>query len=136
MKVEPAWSQVATTKGVANTLDRKPDYSKDHMTRLVEPTTVDLRAARTDHKPLPLMSRINNSLGLTSVNNPTSDNRAQENRTKNKYSPSDIPRLREQWFDKTSDLTGPIPLELPPFREVNHWIRLMDENIRYNYHMP
>ena len=65
-----------------------------------------------------------------------SDNRAQENRTKNRYSPSDIPRLREQWFEKTSDLTGPIPLELPPFREVNHRIPLMDENIWYNYHMP
>jgi hypothetical protein len=55
---------------------------------------------------------------------------------KGKYSPSDIPTLREQWFEKYSDLLGPIPMELPPFREVNHRIPLMDDNLRYNYHLP
>jgi hypothetical protein len=53
-----------------------------------------------------------------------------------KYSPSDISALREQWFERCSDLLGPIPLELPPFREVNHRIPLIDENLRYNYHLP
>ena len=52
------------------------------------------------------------------------------------YSVSDIPALREQWFEECSDLLGPIPMELPPFREVNHRIPLMDENMRYNYHLP
>jgi hypothetical protein len=55
---------------------------------------------------------------------------------KGKYSPLDIPALHEQWFKKYSDLLGPIPLELPPFREVNHRILLMDDNLRYNYHLP
>jgi hypothetical protein len=53
-----------------------------------------------------------------------------------RYSPADIPRLREHWFKEYSDLLGPIPLELPPFREVNHHIPLIDENLRYNYHLP
>ena len=53
-----------------------------------------------------------------------------------RYSPADIPRLREHWFEEYSDLLGPIPLELPLFREVNHHIPLIDENLRYNYHLP
>src|ERR1700757_772306 len=32
-------------------------------------------------------------------------------------------------------LTG-VPPRLPPFREVNHKIPLIDENKRYNYHLP
>lgn len=50
--------------------------------------------------------------------------------------PEDIPRLRDQWIAEYSDLLGPIPLQLPPLREVNHTIPLIDENKRYNYHMP
>jgi hypothetical protein len=53
-----------------------------------------------------------------------------------KYSPADIPRLREHWFEEYNDLLRPIPLELPPYREVNHHIPLIDENLRYNYHLP
>jgi hypothetical protein len=53
-----------------------------------------------------------------------------------KYSPSDISALCKQWFERCSDLLGPILLELPPFREVNHRILLIDENLRYNYHLP
>src|ERR1700736_2530345 len=49
---------------------------------------------------------------------------------------ADIPRLREQWFEEYSDLLGPIPLVLPPWREINHHILLMDDSIRYNYHLP
>ena len=55
---------------------------------------------------------------------------------KPKLSGLDIPRLREQWLDRYSDILGPIPLELPPLREVNHHIPLIDEDIRYNYHLP
>ena len=53
-----------------------------------------------------------------------------------RYSQVDIPRLREHWFEEYSDLLGPIPLELPPWQEVNHHIPLIDENLRYNYHLP
>jgi hypothetical protein len=52
------------------------------------------------------------------------------------YTPTDIPQLRENWFEEYADLLGPIPLVLPPFREVNHHIPLIDDNIRYNYHLP
>ena len=38
----------------------------------------------------------------------------------------DIPWLRIAWDEKLADLVGGIPLELPPFREVNHVINLID----------
>ncbi|KAL1940906.1 hypothetical protein VTO73DRAFT_7542 [Trametes versicolor] len=50
--------------------------------------------------------------------------------------PEVIPFLREQWFKRVDDLVGPIPLELPPMREINHRIPLIDEERRYNYHHP
>jgi len=52
------------------------------------------------------------------------------------YILSNIPNLREQWFDRNSDLLGPIPLELPPFRKINHRISLIDDEARHNYYMP
>jgi hypothetical protein len=42
----------------------------------------------------------------------------------------------EQTVMPIIDTLGPILLELPPFREVNHRIPLIDENLRYNYHLP
>ncbi|KAJ7429996.1 hypothetical protein B0H11DRAFT_2264476 [Mycena galericulata] len=44
--------------------------------------------------------------------------------------------LRAKWFEACSDLMGPIPLHLPPFREINHEINLIDEDLVYGYHMP
>jgi hypothetical protein len=44
-----------------------------------------------------------------------------------KLTREDIPMLRERWKERIADLTGPIPLELPPLREVNHRIPLIDE---------
>jgi hypothetical protein len=41
----------------------------------------------------------------------------------------DIPRLRECWLKEISDITGPIPLRLPPLREVNHRITLVDPSL-------
>jgi hypothetical protein len=41
----------------------------------------------------------------------------------------DIPRLRERWLKEISDITGPIPLRLPPLREVNHRITLVDPSL-------
>src|SRR5258706_15955964 len=37
----------------------------------------------------------------------------------------DIPRLRDRWLEEIRDITGPIPLTLPPFHEVNHCIPLI-----------
>ena len=46
-----------------------------------------------------------------------------------------IPRLRARWLEEISDITGPIPLVLPPFREVNHCIPLIDpsKQIKHRY---
>jgi hypothetical protein len=46
----------------------------------------------------------------------------------------DIPRLREEWMAKTADLTGPIPLRLPPLREINHSINLIDDKLVIRHH--
>ena len=46
----------------------------------------------------------------------------------NKYTCSDIPQLREELTEKYSDLLGPLPLKLPPFREVSHKIPLINES--------
>jgi hypothetical protein len=58
------------------------------------------------------------------------------NRHSGSLTPADYPRLREQWLKKFSDLFGEVPLELPPFREVNHKINLVDDHKRINYHLP
>ncbi|KAJ7442575.1 hypothetical protein B0H11DRAFT_2251478 [Mycena galericulata] len=44
--------------------------------------------------------------------------------------------LRAKWFEACADLMGPIPATLPPFREINHEINLVDEELTYGYHMP
>ncbi|KAE8236311.1 hypothetical protein A4X13_0g9190, partial [Tilletia indica] len=41
-----------------------------------------------------------------------------------------IEGLRNDWFKKTQDLWGPRPAKLPPFREINHAIPLVDEDYR------
>jgi hypothetical protein len=61
---------------------------------------------------------------------------------KGKVSPSqgisedDYPRLHQQWKDKYTDILGGTKEELPPWREVNHEIHLIDKNKRYTYHLP
>ena len=52
------------------------------------------------------------------------------------FTEEDIPQLREQWFQKYSDVLGGAPSELPPLWEVNHRIPLIDEGKRYTYHVP
>ena len=48
----------------------------------------------------------------------------------------DFPRLRAQWVEKYADVFGDIPLELPPMREINHMIPLIDEHKVIKYHLP
>ncbi|KIJ53903.1 hypothetical protein M422DRAFT_92930, partial [Sphaerobolus stellatus SS14] len=48
----------------------------------------------------------------------------------------DFSCLHSQWKEKYSDLFGDIPLELPPMREVNHRIKLIDPDKRFNYCLP
>jgi hypothetical protein len=110
-----------------------------------EHPVVGMRANRNVRGDIPQRKTNNNDVGSRPTGrNPTNKNVAFDivdklvdgMESKGKYSPSDIPRLREHWFEEYSDLLGPIPLKLPPWREVNHHIPLIDENLRYNYHLP
>ena len=47
----------------------------------------------------------------------------------------DIPRLRQKWRDRCEDMFT-IPPTLPPFREINHEIKLIEEGKKFRYHMP
>ncbi|MGH7240349.1 MAG: reverse transcriptase family protein, partial [Candidatus Saccharimonadales bacterium] len=40
-----------------------------------------------------------------------------------------VESLPEQCMEKVSDLTGPIPPELPPLREVNHRLNFIDDEV-------
>ena len=51
-------------------------------------------------------------------------------------SKADIPRLREKWRKECEDIMKGAPERLPPMREVNHRIPIVDENKRYKYHLP
>jgi hypothetical protein len=44
--------------------------------------------------------------------------------------------LRAGWLEKASDILTGVPERLLPFREINHKIPLIDENKKYNYHLP
>ena len=46
---------------------------------------------------------------------------------------ADFPRLRKEWLDEYKELTGPIPQVLPPFREINHEIHLIDPDKTYPF---
>jgi hypothetical protein len=46
-----------------------------------------------------------------------------------------LPDLRKAWLDSATDILTGAPNHLPPLREVNHKIPLIDEDKRYNYHL-
>ncbi|KAL7278559.1 hypothetical protein ACG7TL_007558 [Trametes sanguinea] len=48
----------------------------------------------------------------------------------------ELQKLRDKWYAKTEDIMRPPPETLPPFREVNHRIPLIDEQKKYRYHLP
>lgn len=48
----------------------------------------------------------------------------------------DIDVMRRRLKHEFADLFQPVPPELPPFRDINHSIPLIDDNKRYNYHLP
>ena len=47
-----------------------------------------------------------------------------------------LPDLHKKWVESAADILTGAPPHLPPFREVNHKIPLIDEQKRYNYHLP
>jgi len=50
-----------------------------------------------------------------------------------KPSVEDVTRLRQQWYNKFVDILEGTKEELPPLREVNHEINLMDPNKKYTF---
>ena len=44
--------------------------------------------------------------------------------------------LRQKWIEEFSTMFGPPPAELPPLREVNHTIPLIDPNAQYSSRPP
>lgn len=47
-----------------------------------------------------------------------------------------FPRLRARWLEKYQDILSGVPERLPPLREINHRIELIDESMKYHYHLP
>ena len=47
-----------------------------------------------------------------------------------------LPELRERWIDKISDLVRGVPPKLPPWRLINHQIKLINPDKQINYHLP
>ena len=50
-----------------------------------------------------------------------------------KPSVEDVTRLRQQWYNEFVDILEGTKEELPPLREVNHEINLMDPNKKYTF---
>ncbi|KAF8231908.1 hypothetical protein L208DRAFT_1225167, partial [Tricholoma matsutake] len=55
---------------------------------------------------------------------------------KGPLSKKDLPRLREEWKQSCQDILNGVPDKLPPLRDVNHHIPLVDEKKKYNYYLP
>ena len=47
-----------------------------------------------------------------------------------------LQKLRDKWFEENSDIMQSPPDGLPPWREVNHSIPLIDPGKQYNYRKP
>ena len=54
----------------------------------------------------------------------------------NEYTHSDIPQLQEEIAEKYSELLGPLPLKLPPFREVSNEIPLINKSKQLKHRLP
>ena len=52
------------------------------------------------------------------------------------YTLEDISQLCEEIAELFSDLLGPLPLELPPLREILHEIPLIDESKQLKHRLP
>ena len=51
-------------------------------------------------------------------------------------SKEELPDLRKKWVESAMDILTGAPPHLPPLREVNHKIPLIDESKQYNYYLP
>jgi hypothetical protein len=48
----------------------------------------------------------------------------------------DIPRLRQQWYERFKDILQETPEQLSPLRNINHEINLVDPDKRYTHWLP
>jgi hypothetical protein len=131
-RVEPTMSQFKISGDVLNN-KTVPTISPDDLRaveKLIKRPTIGFRANRNISESIRLAQK-----NINPKTRPRVEARSLAN-SKDPYVPSNIPKLQEQWFDRNSDLLGPIPLELPPFREINHRISLIDDDARHNYYMP
>ena len=71
--------------------------------------------------------------GLSQATPYTSHN---EKKGSSPLSEADIPRLKQQWYDEFQEILQGVKEDLPPLREVNHEINLIDPNLKYTYHLP
>ncbi|KAF8229190.1 hypothetical protein L208DRAFT_1482684, partial [Tricholoma matsutake] len=55
---------------------------------------------------------------------------------KGPLSKKDLPHLCEEWKQSCQDILNGVPDKLPPLREINHQIPLVDEKKKYNYYLP
>jgi hypothetical protein len=53
-----------------------------------------------------------------------------------KPSVEDTTRLRQQWYNEFVDILEGTKEELPPLREINHKINLIDPNKKHTYRLP
>jgi len=51
-------------------------------------------------------------------------------------SEKDLPYLRQKWYNEYQEILQGMREQLPPIREVNHEINLIDPAMRYKYHLP
>ncbi|KAF8240098.1 hypothetical protein L208DRAFT_1220280, partial [Tricholoma matsutake] len=56
--------------------------------------------------------------------------------SKGPLSKKDLPRLLGEWKHSCQDILSGVPDKLPPLREINHHIPLVDEKKKYNYYLP
>ncbi|KIJ47419.1 hypothetical protein M422DRAFT_128056, partial [Sphaerobolus stellatus SS14] len=78
----------------------------------------------------------NNCVHMGKLNFPISLARIYGVQSRILLTTSDIPALREAWQNRYADIFGDIPLELPPSREVNHEIKLIDPSKVIRYRTP
>ncbi len=60
----------------------------------------------------------------------------KDNEKPRKQTEERIANLRQGWYDRYQDLLHGTKEELPPLREVNHEINLIDLDAKYTYHLP
>ena len=78
------------------------------------------RFSLPEQQPLETLHAVNPAMESKVVQPPPTQ-------TKNcALSDEDIPRLRQQWYEEFKDILQGTPEELPPLREVNHEINLID----------